>query len=289
MTKVSVIISTYNRPKLLKNAVQSALDQNLEDMEIIIVNDFSDPKYRSQLQEVVGLSSKIQLIDNHENFGVSCSRNKGLDLAKGEFVLFLDDDDVLLPNILEETLAVIKDGNFDVVSWQCEIEGDGISDQKKRRYNKRPKKDTLLYHLEDQPIEHLSLYHPQIHSFLVRRNAISDLRFMRYRNYGEDLLFWLQLARKGLTFTKIDTVGSRYYIHASSASVSTSNHEKIRFYLFLLNTMSVSRAVKNLCWIKLAVLGVKALDLRFILWLINAFLNPVDSFRHIRYYFGLIR
>lgn len=89
--KISVIIPTYNRLNYVKNAVQSVCNQSVESIEIIVVDDASDVDIKTTLN---GLNdNRIRLLINSKNMGSDFSRNKGLRMANGEFIAFLDDDD----------------------------------------------------------------------------------------------------------------------------------------------------------------------------------------------------
>ena len=100
MTKVSVIIPTYNRAKLIGRAIQSVLNQSYRDFEIIVVDDGST----DNTEEVVKSfnDERIKYIRHRKNRGGSAARNTGIKVAKGEYIGFLDDDDEWLPEKLEK-------------------------------------------------------------------------------------------------------------------------------------------------------------------------------------------
>jgi glycosyltransferase involved in cell wall biosynthesis len=95
---VSVIIPYYNREKYIDEAVQSVLAQTLQPREIIIVNDCSSESSRRYLDRY---QNCCKIVDLPVNVGLAGSRNAGIDAAAGEFMAFLDDDDVWLPHKLE--------------------------------------------------------------------------------------------------------------------------------------------------------------------------------------------
>ncbi|MBZ0332624.1 glycosyltransferase family 2 protein [Marinobacter sp. AL4B] len=92
MPKLSIIIPTHNRPDRLKKAVESSVKQSYEDLEIIVVDDGSCPaaNYEKMGSQVFGFRHEYAR-------GVSAARNTGLAQATGEYIAFLDDDDVLHP------------------------------------------------------------------------------------------------------------------------------------------------------------------------------------------------
>ncbi|MEO9806573.1 MAG: glycosyltransferase family 2 protein [Reichenbachiella sp.] len=286
MTKLSVIIPTYNRPEQLKEAVNSVLDQRLEDLEIIIIDDASDPESQNQIDAISSLSSRVHLKRNMSNSGVPTCRNIGLENAKGDYILFLDDDDVLLPNMLKQSIEVIEKEEIDLVSCRVEVVGAHLPDNKINTYNHQ-QNDSIdhLYQMEDRPAEHIFLYHPQVHSFLIRCEAIGGTRFLSEYDYGEDMLFWLALAQKGLKFKKVNFIGSRYHLHERSASLQASFASKIKFYHSVYRNYSTSKSMKSLCWLKMAMVALKSGDYRFVIWLLRSCqVSPKLFFRHAKHY-----
>jgi glycosyltransferase involved in cell wall biosynthesis len=106
MPRVSVVIPTYNRPDMLGEAVASVLAQTYRDFELLIVDDGSDPPSR-QVVESVG-DPRVHY-RYQENAGRSAARNAGIALASGEYVAFLDDDDLWLPEKLAFQLQVFAE------------------------------------------------------------------------------------------------------------------------------------------------------------------------------------
>ena len=100
MPKVSVIIPCYNAGEWIDEAVDSVLSQTYKDYEIIIVNDgSSDPLTQEKLRSYE--SSSIQVI-HQENKGPAAARNTGIRSARGEYILPLDADDMLVPDLFGE-------------------------------------------------------------------------------------------------------------------------------------------------------------------------------------------
>jgi glycosyltransferase involved in cell wall biosynthesis len=91
MPKVSVIIPTYNRLSMLKEAIDSVLAQNFEDFELIVVDDGSTD---GTGEAIGGYGGRVKLLRLSENRGVSVARNRGITQAKGKYLAFLDSDDL---------------------------------------------------------------------------------------------------------------------------------------------------------------------------------------------------
>ncbi|MGQ9637959.1 MAG: glycosyltransferase family 2 protein [Thermodesulfobacteriota bacterium] len=106
MPKVSVIIPTYNRFSMVKEAIDSVLAQDFEDFELIVVDDGSTD---GTFEALRGYGEKIKLLQHAQNRGVSAARNTGILRSKGKYIAFLDSDDLWLKrklpiqiNFLEE-------------------------------------------------------------------------------------------------------------------------------------------------------------------------------------------
>lgn len=97
---ISVIIPTYNRLETLKRCLGSILSQSYEGLEVIIVDDCSKDATRSYLEGLTLKYSFIKLVFNEENYGVNYTRNRGIELATKEYILFLDSDDELVKGAL---------------------------------------------------------------------------------------------------------------------------------------------------------------------------------------------
>lgn len=102
---VSVIIPTYNGSRFIKETVQSVIDQTYPNIEIIIVDDGSTDITPDILKSIK--DTRITYI-RQENTGVAKARNHGIDISKGDYIAFLDHDDVWLPHKLERQLLLFK-------------------------------------------------------------------------------------------------------------------------------------------------------------------------------------
>lgn len=122
MIKVSVIVPVYNKEEYLEECLYSLIKQTLTPIEIIIVNDGSIDNSENIIKKFTINNENIKYI-SQENSGVSMARNKGIDNSAGEYIYFLDSDDVITPNTLESCYNMAKTQNADFVicgkaDWQ---------------------------------------------------------------------------------------------------------------------------------------------------------------------------
>lgn len=109
--RASIIITTYNRPLYLKRAIQSVLKQNTSySYEVIVIDDNGLGSLTQQETQklVKALDHNIVYYPLEQNSGACVARNKGVEIAKGEFIFFLDDDDEFLPNKVETQVSVLQ-------------------------------------------------------------------------------------------------------------------------------------------------------------------------------------
>lgn len=101
---VSVIIPTYNSEKYIAATLESVIGQTYCDLEVLIMNDGSQDRTAEIVQEYALRDPRIKLVNLVENRGVSAARNKGVEMASGEWIAYLDSDDLWKPNKVEKQL-----------------------------------------------------------------------------------------------------------------------------------------------------------------------------------------
>ncbi len=133
MAKISVIVPVYNVEKYIKQSLDSIINQTLNDIEIICVNDGSTDSSREILEQYKQKDSRIIIIDK-KNGGLSSARNAGMEVAKGEFISFIDSDDWVKEDFLEKLYNNITTYNSDIsicaVNQYDETKQDFISPDK---------------------------------------------------------------------------------------------------------------------------------------------------------------
>ena len=111
---VSVIIPVYNAQEGIRQCIDSLLNQSFTDFEIILINDGSTDNSLEVIKEYADANDFIRVIDK-ENEGVAKTRNKGIQLAKGKYVVFIDNDDFVDSDYLERFYNEIDQVQLDIV------------------------------------------------------------------------------------------------------------------------------------------------------------------------------
>jgi glycosyltransferase involved in cell wall biosynthesis len=123
--KVTVFIPVYNAEKYLKECLDSILTQTFTDFELLLIDDGSTD---GSAAIIAGISdSRIRYVKNEKNLGIARTRNRGLELARGEYIAFIDSDDISVPQRLEKQVAFM-DANPQVGicgGWVQELYPDG--------------------------------------------------------------------------------------------------------------------------------------------------------------------
>lgn len=129
MPKVSIIVPVYNSAKYIIRCVDSIREQTFKDLEILLINDGSKDDSLDKLKRFQSEDSRIRVIDK-DNEGVSATRNRGVDEARGEYIQFVDSDDFIEKNMIENTLIELEEKEADLILTGLYLDiqnGDKIS------------------------------------------------------------------------------------------------------------------------------------------------------------------
>jgi len=209
--KVSVIIPAYSAAKFIGVALDSVFAQTFPHYEVVVVNDGSPDT--AELEEVLKpYEGRIEYI-TQENRGLSGARNTGVRAARGEFVAFLDADDLWVPTYLERQLAEIeRHPELDIVYANATIFGDSIDSGKK----------FMDLNPSDGPVTFESLITQQCNvmvSVVARRSTlIAAGLFDEQLRSVEDFDLWLRVIKQGGRIGYHRDVLVRYRRHAASLS-----------------------------------------------------------------------
>ena len=106
---VSVIMPAYNSEKYIRSAIDSVLTQTYENFELILINDCSQDSTLTIMNEYAQKDGRIKVVSNKVNSGVSFSRNRTISMSRGEYVAFIDSDDIWAPEKLEKQVQLISE------------------------------------------------------------------------------------------------------------------------------------------------------------------------------------
>lgn len=181
--KFSIIIPVYNAESFLRGCVDSILADAGRDWELILVNDGSSDGSGALCEEYARRDSRVRVI-HQENRGPGGARNTGLEVARGEYVLFVDSDDALVSGALEKLRAAAERFGADILSFDY-LADDGAGHLAPRKANLGP--ENWVFRLEEHP-EFLNSM-PATWARLWKRRLYTDngIRYPERAFYGEDL------------------------------------------------------------------------------------------------------
>lgn len=185
MVKVSIIVPVYNTEKYLRECLDSLVGQTLKDIEIIAVNDGSQDNSLRILEEYGAKDERIKII-NQENAGPSAVRNRGIGLATGEFVGFVDSDDWVSLDFYEKLYLTAVSNGADIAYGGIATRG-----AKKDRNYICPKKVEVFESTRDKLIHLLkSGQHCYVWNKIYNREKLvaSEITFLEGRTYED--MFW---------------------------------------------------------------------------------------------------
>lgn len=201
---ISVIIPSYNSGRYICEAVDSVLSQSYTDYEIIVVDDGSTDNTRASLEKY---KDSIRYI-YQENRGLAGARNTGIKLAGGEYLQFLDADDIILPEKFEKQIHFLENNtHYDIV--YCDYMFFDADGRKWKTERFRPGGDILYALIKD-------IFFPA-HAPLFRREVIEKAGFFNEELRAvEDWEFWLRVAYCGFRFYFMGEVLCLYRQHEST-------------------------------------------------------------------------
>lgn len=215
MPKVSVIIPTYNRARLVTKAIQSVLDQTYQDFEIIVVDDGST----DNTKEVVGSfkEPRIKYV-YQDNSGICIARNNGINVSKGDYVLFLDSDDMLFKNAIAIEAGSL-DSVPDVALSYCQLYA--IDERERVIGLHKPKHRRPGVYRGTSEILNFLRFNNYIGTSItmVRRSSIMDVGSFdpTFGTGSEDFELWVRIAKKYAVSYIAEPVG-KIRIHSSGLS-----------------------------------------------------------------------
>lgn len=201
----SIIVPAYCCAATIQASIASAQNQSYRNIEILVVNDAS-PDHTCQLVSALAdADSRIRLISHEKNQGVAAARNKALEYAQGEYVAFLDSDDVWEPQKLACQIPLLENADLCYSSYEF-IDGGGS-----RLTGRKLVPPTCT--LEDLLKENFIL----CSSVVLKRTLTQNQKFDGSYSH-EDYVYWLELLKKGIVAMGVSDILVQYRLTDSNRS-----------------------------------------------------------------------
>lgn len=225
--KFSIIIPAYNASKTIESTINSVIKQNFQNWEVIVVENGSTDETNQVVKKYIS-DTRIQLI--HSKKGVSNARNKGIDVAQGDWILFLDADDELSENVLCQIDK--KKNDYDLLIGQYE----GNTDKFPNRVIREKKQiNDYICQCLNNPTQDCTLHAVFFRTSLIRNEKI---HFDTNLTHAEDSLFFLHCLNVSNCLCIVDQEVYKYN-YSQSSSVRQFNIKQFENYIPTINSINL--------------------------------------------------
>lgn len=215
--KVSVIIPVYNCAKYIGTTLKSVINQDFNDFEIIVIDDGSTDNSLEIINETLKGSGVRYKVIHQENGGVSVARNHGIDVSSGDYLVFVDGDDYILPNHLSELYTGIND--FSLTQF-VKKDGNTLSDPNHFDFEYISTDEFIKKELRMEIL--FNFFQLMYRAEIIKEN---NIRFTPGVVYGEDTEFALKALIYGDRI-HISNEVTYYYIQRSDSAIRTTEFRR---------------------------------------------------------------
>ena len=221
---VSVIVATYKRDDILFRALNSLATQTYKNFEIILVDDNANDDWNSKVSEVVKKFQSdypeitLKYIVNKTNQGSAKTRNIGLYATTGEFVTFLDDDDIYLPENIEKQIENMLSTNadFGITDLDMFYDDESLCEKRTRDFIKSTEKDDLIkYHL----MHHLA----GTDTMIFKKDYLLKIGGFDPIDVGDEFYLMFKAIENGGKFTYLKGCFVKAYVHKGEGGLSSGD------------------------------------------------------------------
>jgi glycosyltransferase involved in cell wall biosynthesis len=206
-TKVSIIVPVFNAEKFLDDCIKSVLAQTFTDYELILVDDGSTDSSLAICQSYANQNSQIKVV-HQENGGLSVARNSGIEVASGDYLTFLDSDDMLDPYFLERMMAVVDRYNADWVQCGALFGSDRVLN------GKRNCKEFIYQGRKALLHDNIKV---RVWGAIYYKRAFENTKFPLVRIYEDEAIYY-KLVYNSKIAVRIDDELYYYYFNPDSLS-----------------------------------------------------------------------
>ncbi len=224
---VSIIIPYYKKKNFFKKTFTSAVNQSYKNIEIIIIYDDTSKSELKFIKKIVQNKKNTKVLVNSRNIGAGLSRNRGIKKSKGEYLAFLDADDLWKKNKLQKQIRFMNLNKID-----ASFTGYQIMDEKNNIFGSRISKKKISYNN--------LIYSCDIglSTVVIRKQKLINLNcYFPSLKTKEDYLLWLKLSKKGLIFYGISNALSYWKktTNSLSSNVLQKMSDGFKVYFIYLN------------------------------------------------------
>ena len=224
MKLVSVVVATYKREAELKNALESLAKQTYPNMEIVLVDDNGNDEWNSKVSETVEVfrnrypKIKLECIVNNSNQGSSKTRNIGIHSANGDYITFLDDDDIYLPDKIRKQVEFMETNQCDY-----SITDLILYNEDDKKINRR-----IRCYIKDTTVESLRLYHLKYHmtgtdTIMFKKEYLIQIGGFASIDVGDEFYLMQRAIEEGGKFGYLPGCDIKAYVHTGDGGLSSGD------------------------------------------------------------------
>lgn len=219
--KVSIIIPIYNVERYLRQCLDSITKQSYKNLEIILINDGSTDLSGEICEEYAQKDKRIHII-HQKNAGAANAKNAGLDYATGEYIAFVDSDDFVDLDWINEMIYTMEQENVDIV--ECDFDKVYINrNEKGNDISYKPE----IYSAEEYMGQYLDNWTCSLFwNKIFKSELIQEIRFRKERRCIDDEFFTYKVITKAKTIYRYESCLYHYRQRISSAVSSVNNHKQ---------------------------------------------------------------
>jgi glycosyltransferase involved in cell wall biosynthesis len=220
---ITILMPCYNAERYLAEAVKSIICQSYQQLEILLIDDGSTDSTLNILEFYAKKDSRIRIIRNEANLKLIPTLNKGIDLARGEYIARMDADDVSLPERIEQQLEFIQQSGVDLVSSSVVV----IDAYGKELEIIPPRGKSQI------TIEWLSMFiNPMGHpSVMAKTDVFRAHKYLEGEQalHAEDYEIWARMLRAGVKMANSDVPTIKYRVNPHSVSIQNTDIQNRNF------------------------------------------------------------
>lgn len=224
MKLVSVVVATYKREAELKNALESLAKQTYPNMEIVLVDDNGNDEWNSKVSETVEVfrnrypKIKLECIVNNTNQGSSKTRNIGIHSANGDYITFLDDDDIYLPDKIRKQVEFMETNQCDY-----SITDLILYNEDDKKINRR-----IRSYIKETTVESLRLYHLKYHmtgtdTIMFKKEYLIQIGGFAPIDVGDEFYLMQRAIEGGGKFGYLPGCDIKAYVHTGDGGLSSGD------------------------------------------------------------------
>lgn len=224
MKLVSVVVATYKREAELKNALESLAKQTYPNMEIVLVDDNGNDEWNSKVSETVEVfrnrypKIKLECIVNNSNQGSSKTRNIGIHSAHGDYITFLDDDDIYLPDKIRKQVEFMETNQCDY-----SITDLILYNEDDKKINRR-----IRSYIKETTVESLRLYHLKYHmtgtdTIMFKKEYLIQIGGFASIDVGDEFYLMQRAIEEGGKFGYLPGCDIKAYVHTGDGGLSSGD------------------------------------------------------------------